>query len=108
MLKYCDLCNNRKDMKLDRDWFEHMIETAPWKPRAGQAKTKRQFAIQLFEAKSPEEDFSAAGFLSRILNGERKLSVDEVIRIAGLFDVSVIEVLKHLGYKLDDEGYPKK
>lgn len=92
---------------MDRPWFEHMIETAPWRPKAGWGKTPRQFAIVLFNARSKKEELTAAGHLSKRLSGHIEFSPDDIVKVAELFDVSVVEVLKHLGYRLDDKGHVK-
>ena len=42
--------------------------------------------------------------LSRTLNGERRMQVDEIRKIAEIFDQSVSEVLVHLGSSNDFQG----
>lgn len=71
-------------MTINTEWFQQMIE--------------ERFGSQRRLAKEMAIDQSA---VVRILNGERRMQIDEAEQLADLLEVSLIEVLENVGVKFD-------
>lgn len=84
--------------KIDSDWFKDRIGESPY-------QSQRQFAKAMSDALGKPFDQSA---LVRILSSERGRTDEEVVCIAHLLNVSVLEVLKRLGFHIKKTGHIEK
>lgn len=77
-------------MAIDTDWFFQKIEES-------EHCTALVLAKKMTNRQGNKMDHT---ILSKLLNGQRKMSVDDAVQIANLLDLDVKDVIKKAGYKL--------